>query len=128
MGKLFNACIVLYIYISLTCIGFLQTQTGLFNIPMVATKHQAIIALALLTLSVDLWTFVDAEWPARCLNCEAPLNEWCCKTSWNGRCCEYPLDCDGCEIHPYANSQRSPFSKSIAENKTKTDKLIQITK
>merc|ERR1711936_1414066 len=102
----FKAYIVLYIYISLTCIGFLQTQTGLFNIPMVATKHQAIIALALLTLSVNLWTFVDAEWPARCLNCEAPLNGWCC---------EYPLDCDGCEIHPYANSQRSPFSKSIAE-------------
>jgi len=28
----------------------------------------------------------------QCLNCEQQLNEWCCISSWNGRCCEFPLD------------------------------------
>merc|ERR1712179_323194 len=27
-----------------------------------------------------------------CLNCEAPYGPYCCKTSFRGQCCEYPLD------------------------------------
>lgn len=27
-----------------------------------------------------------------CDNCEQQINEWCCVTSWNGRCCEFPLE------------------------------------
>merc|ERR1712080_685024 len=64
-----------------------RPYTEFFSITMVATKYQLIMALALLTLSLNLLPSVDGL----CLNCESPHGEWCCNTSWNGICCEYPV-------------------------------------
>ena len=41
--------------------------------------------VAIFLLSFD---YVESQ----CLNCEAPNGPYCCKTSYNGQCCEYPLD------------------------------------
>ena len=71
------------------------------------------MALALLTLSLNLMTSVDGA----CLICEAPWGEWCCKTSWNGVCCEYPLTLE----YDDAIAMKSPLARSIAENKGKAD-------
>merc|ERR1712080_490795 len=53
-----------------------RPYTEFFSITMVATKHQLIMALSLLTLSLTLLTSVDGL----CLNCESPHGEWCCNT------------------------------------------------
>ena len=29
---------------------------------------------------------------SQCLNCEAPYGTYCCKSSFRGLCCEYPID------------------------------------
>merc|ERR1712098_981901 len=63
----------------------IQAQ-DIHSITMTAPKlilAGALVAIFLLSLdSVE----------SQCLNCEAPNGPYCCKTSFSGNCCEYPLD------------------------------------
>ena len=44
-------------------------------------------AWSLLAIILCLFNTVNAS----CDNCEGPLGPYCCKTSFRGTCCEYPL-------------------------------------
>merc|ERR1712080_104832 len=92
-----------------------RPHTKIFSITMVATKHQVIMALALLTLSLNIFTSVDGV----CLNCESPWGEYCCKTSWNGECCEYPGPWDDLEFEGDAHVAKSPLANFIKEKEAK---------
>merc|ERR1712212_952590 len=52
------------------------------------TAPKLILAGALVAISLLSLDSVESQ----CLNCEAPNGPYCCKTSFNGDCCEYPLD------------------------------------
>merc|ERR1712080_434165 len=86
-----------------------RPYTEFFSITLVATKYQLIMALALLTLSLNLLPSVDVL----CLNCESPHGEWCCNTSWNGICCEYPV---GCCDDDKGNAEAPAISKESSCN------------
>ena len=36
--------------------------------------------------------FLASNVQCECSNCERIINEYCCATAWNGRCCEYPIN------------------------------------
>merc|ERR1712088_85446 len=48
------------------------------------------LAIAGALVAICILSFDSAE--GACLNCEAPYGPYCCKTSFRGQCCEYPLD------------------------------------
>jgi len=52
------------------------------------TAPKLILAGALVAIFLLSLDSVESQ----CLNCEAPNGPYCCKTSFNGDCCEYPLD------------------------------------
>ena len=53
-----------------------------------------------------------------CLNCEAPLGPYCCKTSFRGQCCEYPLP----DRLPKSMAGLSPLARKMVE-KQQQDEL-----
>ena len=61
-----------------------QQQSGSYFISI----FQLVIAAALVTICILYLDSVEGA----CLNCEAPYGPYCCKTSFRGQCCEYPLD------------------------------------
>ena len=62
--------------------------------------------VAIFLLSFD---YVESQ----CLNCEAPNGPYCCKTSFSGNCCEYPLDrSDGHNTMP---TPFSPLAKKLKQ-------------
>ena len=63
--------------------------------------------VAIFLLSFD---YVESQ----CLNCEAPNGPYCCKTSYNGQCCEYPLDRSA-----VSGGHLSPLEKLLEEKKVK---------
>ena len=54
----------------------------------IMTAPKLILAGAL--VEVFLLLFVSVE--SQCLACVAPYGPYCCKTSFNSKCCEYSLD------------------------------------
>merc|ERR1712203_759404 len=48
------------------------------------------LAIAGALVAICILSFDSTE--GACLNCEAPYGPYCCKTSFRGQCCEYPLD------------------------------------
>merc|ERR1712096_108240 len=65
--------------------------------------------------------FLPSAIKAVCHNCEETLNQWCCRTSWNGRCCEFPLD-EAMPSHNKPNNGLNPGGwPRIADPKPKTN-------
>ena len=58
------------------------------NISIQQFCFQAMLAWSLLAVILCLFNTVNAA----CDNCEGPLGPYCCKTSFRGTCCEYPID------------------------------------
>jgi len=52
---------------------------------MIATKFILVGAI----VAICLLSFDSVE--GQCLNCEAPWGTYCCKTSHDGHCCEWPI-------------------------------------
>merc|ERR1711942_445305 len=52
------------------------------------TSAKLMLVGALVAIFLLSFDFVESQ----CLNCEAPNGPYCCKTSFSGNCCEYPLD------------------------------------
>ena len=57
-----------------------------------------------------------------CLNCEAPYGPYCCKTSFRGQCCEYPLDDRAAQSY----AKMTPLEKHVRnkEQGRKSGKII----
>ena len=70
-------------------------------------------AWSLLAIILGLFNTVNAS----CDNCEGPLGPYCCKTSFRGTCCEYPISAeDG-----FDGRNLSPLGKHILGEKDDED-------
>ena len=72
-------------------------------------------AWSLLAIIVCLFSNVNAS----CDNCEGPLGPYCCKTSFRGTCCEYPISVE--DNDPW-NGRMSPLAKHTWPEEIKSGK------
>merc|ERR1711942_433706 len=76
------------------------------------TSAKLMLVGALVAIFLLSFDFVESQ----CLNCEAPNGPYCCKTSFSGNCCEYPLDrSDGHNTMPTGRSPLSPLAKQLKQ-------------